>query len=154
MLAGAEPTGKRRTVVAILGAEVGFVSRDRRLVDFLTEVFELEELPPIEVTAEIIERLPAARPAIQYRLQAQAGLVLKVTVPEETPRHEVDTEHVLAGTGLRYVTLYVTDLDGVVARAQARGGRIEQSPTALSGSRLALLEDPDGNLYEVAEIPS
>jgi hypothetical protein len=31
--------------MAITGAEVGFVSADRKLVDFIAQVFELEELP-------------------------------------------------------------------------------------------------------------
>jgi hypothetical protein len=140
--------------VAVLGAEVGFVSTDRRLVDFLAQVFELEELPPIEVGADIIEQLPAAAPAIQYRLQALDGLIFKVTVPEATPRTDTITESVLAGTGLRYVTLYVTDLDSVVSRAKELGGRIEQAPTDVMGASLALIMDPDGNMYELAEIPS
>jgi len=141
-------------MVTILGVEIGFVSTDRRLVDFLAQVFELDEDPPIEVDAEIMEQLPAARPSIQYRLQARDGLILKVTVPEAEPRPDNIADHVLAGTGLRYVTLAVTDLDGVVARARKLGGSIEQSPIAVTGARLALIRDPDGNLYELAEIPS
>jgi catechol 2,3-dioxygenase-like lactoylglutathione lyase family enzyme len=140
--------------VAILGAEVGFVSTDRGLVDFLVQVFELDELPAIEIGADTTERLQAARPGIQYRLQAGDRLVLKVTVPEAVPRSDGDPEHPLASTGLRYVTLYVTDLDGVVARATALGGSIEQPPTADLGAPLALIRDPDGNLYEVVELPA
>ncbi len=140
--------------MAILGAEVGFVSSDRKLVDFLAQVFELEELPAIEVDADLMDELPAAQPAIQYRLQARAGLILKVTVPEAPPCAANITDHVLAGTGLRYMSLYVTDLNGVVTRAKALGGAIEQAPTAVMGSSLALIKDPDGNMYELAEIPS
>jgi hypothetical protein len=140
--------------VAILGAEIGFVSTDRQLVDFLAQVFELDEDPPIEAGAEIMDQLPAARPSIQYRLRARNGLILKVTVPEAQPRRDNITDHVLAGTGLRYVTLYVTDLAGVVARAENLGGQVEQSPIAVAGTPLALITDPDGNMYELAEIPS
>jgi hypothetical protein len=138
--------------MAIIQAEVGFVSADRNLVDFIARVFELKELPAIEVDDDLLEELPAAQPAIQYRLQAREGLVLKVTVPEAIPRTADTTDHVLAGTGLRYVTLYVTDLDGVVARAKELGGVIEQAPTAVMGSSLALIKDPDGNTYELAQI--
>ena len=140
--------------MAILGAEIGFVSTDRRLVDFLAQVFELDEHPPIEADAEIMDQLPDARPFIQYRLQARDGLVVKVTVPEARPRPDNIAEHVLAGTGLRYVTFYVTDLLGVVARAKELGGHIEQSPIAHKGVSLALIRDPDGNVYELAEFPS
>lgn len=140
--------------MAILGAEIGFVSTDRGLVDFLAQVFELDEDPPIEADARIMDQLPAARPSIQYRLRAADGLILKVTVPEVEPRSVNFTDHVLAGIGLRYVTLYVTDLAGVVARAKKLGGHIEQSPVAVMGAPLALIRDPDGNMYELAEIPS
>jgi hypothetical protein len=98
-----------------------------------------------------LDELPAAQPAVQYRLQAREGLVLKVTVPVVAPRANL-AEHVLAGAGLRYVTLYVTDLAGVVSRAKERGGVIEQAPTAVMGASLALIRDPDGNTYELVEI--
>ncbi len=140
--------------MAILGAEVGFVSTDRKLVDFLAQVFDLEEIPAIEVDGDLMDELPAAQPAVQYRLRARTGLILKVTVPQATPSTANITDHVLAGTGLRYMTLYVTDLKGVVTRAKELGGVIEQAPTSVMGSSLALIKDPDGNLYELAEIPS
>lgn len=138
--------------MTILGTEVGFVSTSRRLVDFLAHVFELDELPAIEVGREIMEQLPAAVAATQYRLQARDGVILKVTVPEAAPRPDNITDHVLAGTGLRYVTLYVTDLDGIVARAAELGGVVEQAPTDVMGAPLALIKDPDGNLYELAQL--
>jgi catechol 2,3-dioxygenase-like lactoylglutathione lyase family enzyme len=140
--------------VAIFGAEIGFVSTDRQLVDFLAHVFELDELPPVEADAEIMDQVPAARPFIQYRLQAREGLIVKVTVPEARPRPDNIADHVLDGTGLRYVTFYVTDLLDVVARAKELGGHIEQSPIDLTGASVALIRDPDGNLYELAEISS
>jgi hypothetical protein len=140
--------------MAILGAEVGFVSKDRKLVDFLAQVFELEEIPAIEVDGDLMDELPAAQAAIQYRLQARAGLILKVTVPEATPCTANITDHVLAGTGLRYVTLYVTDLNGIVTRAKELGGVIEQAPTPVMGSWVALIKDPDGNMYELGGSPS
>ena len=140
--------------MTVLAAEVGFVSAGRGLVDFLTHVFQLEELLPIEVGPDIVELVPGAELSTQYRLQAGDGLVLKVTVPVATPRPDSLTEPVLAGTGLRYVTLHVTDLAGVVARARERGGRIEKEPTDVMGAKLALVRDPDGNLYELAELSS
>lgn len=140
--------------MTIEGVEVGFVSTDRRLVDWIAAVFQLEELRTIEVGAELMEQLPAARPATQYRLRARDGVILKVTVPQASPSPTNVTDHVLAGTGLRYVTMYVTDLDGVVERARQLGGTIEQEPTGVLGAPLALIHDPDGNLYELSQIPS
>jgi hypothetical protein len=40
--------------------EIGLVSASRDLVDLLVEVFDLEEMSPIEVTPEMIRLLPAA----------------------------------------------------------------------------------------------
>ena len=136
--------------MAIVGAEIGFVSADRRLVDFLARVFELDEGPSIEIT----DQMPSAVPSIQYRLHARDGLIVKVTVPEAEPRSDNITDHVLAGTGLRYVTFYVTDLAGVVSRATAHGGHLEQPPITIDRVQVALIRDPDGNLYELAEMPA
>jgi catechol 2,3-dioxygenase-like lactoylglutathione lyase family enzyme len=138
--------------MAIIGAEIGFVSNDRRLVDFLAQVFQLEELDAIDVDDGLMDELPAAQPATQYRLRGSKGLILKVTVPKAKAHTANITDHVLAGTGLRYVTFYVPDLDGVVTRATELGGVIEQPPTPVMGSSLALIKDPDGNTYELAEI--
>jgi len=119
--------------------EVGIVSVDRGLVDFLAAVFELGELPPTE-----------HGPGTLYRLQSP-GAVLKVMVPVVRPSAPAPLPF-LAATGIRYLSVWVTDLDGVIGRATARGGRLLHGPVDIGpGARLAVLSDPDGNTIEVIE---
>jgi hypothetical protein len=59
-----------------------------------------------------VQPLHAAMP---YRLQANAG-ILKVMVPALPPRAAAAGDSVTAVAGLRYVMLYVDDMDGVVSR--------------------------------------
>ena len=128
--------------MALQRLEVGFVSADASLVDFLAEVFELDVLPSI-----------TAGPGTVHRLGLPGGAVLKVMVPRDAPAApEPPSGSFIAAVGLRYLTLYADDLDGILARATARRGRIEHGPTQLApGVRLAVLRDPDGNAIEVVE---
>ena len=126
--------------MTLLRVDVGFVSADRTLVDFLARVFELPELPSITL-----------EPGTVCRLQAPASVV-KVMLPAEAPAPPVAASPFYALAGLRYLTLWVDDLEGVIARAIGEGGRIERGPVELvPGVRIAVLEDPQGNAIEVAQ---
>lgn len=121
--------------------EVGLVSADRALVDFFAEVFELEPLPSMQ-----------AGPGTLHRLQLPGDAVLKVMVPNDAPAATGASGSFLAVAGIRYLTMWVDDLDGVVERATARNGRVQYGPAELApGIRTAVLQDPDGNAIEVVE---
>jgi predicted enzyme related to lactoylglutathione lyase len=127
--------------MALKRFEVGLVSADRSLVDFFAAVFELEELPA----------MPTG-PGLLHRLQLPGGAILKVMVPNEAPAAAGASGSFLAVAGIRYLTVHVGDLDGVVARATARNGRVQHGPAELApGVRIAVLHDPDGNAIEVVE---
>jgi predicted enzyme related to lactoylglutathione lyase len=126
--------------MTLLRVDVGFVSADRTLVDFLCRVFELKELESITL-----------EPGTICRLQAP-GSIVKVMLPAETPDPPVQVSPFYKRSGLRYLTLWVDDLDAVVERTVAAGGRIERGPVQLvPGVRIAVLEDPEGNAIEVAQ---
>ena len=119
--------------------EVALVSGDRALVDFLADVFELEERPASEHGVGTL-----------YRLQAPGGDI-KVMVPTERPA-DAAGQGMLAVQGLRYLTMVVTDLDAVIERCVARGGSVVLDAFELEpGSRLAIIKDPNGNTMEVTE---
>jgi predicted enzyme related to lactoylglutathione lyase len=127
--------------MALLRVDVGFVSADRTLVDFWARVFELEELPSITL-----------EPGTVCRLQGPAGVV-KVMLPAEAPEPPVPVSPFYALAGLRYLTLWVDDLEQVINRAVAEGARVERGPVELvPGVRIAVLEDPEGNAIEVAQL--
>jgi predicted enzyme related to lactoylglutathione lyase len=126
--------------MTLLRVDVGFVSADRTLVDFFARVFELQELPSITL-----------EPGTVCRLQAPAS-VMKVMLPAEAPDPPVPASPFYALAGLRYLTLWVDDIEAVIGRAVAEGGRIERGPVELvPGVRIAVLEDPQGNAIEVAQ---
>jgi len=126
--------------MTLLRFEVGLVSGDRAIVDFLAEVFELEPLPPV-----------AAGPGMLHKLQSP-GAVLKVMIPANPPEAAKAAEPFLARTGLRYLTFFVDDLDAVLARATARRAKIQYGPAERGGGvRIAVIEDPDGNTMEVVQ---
>jgi catechol 2,3-dioxygenase-like lactoylglutathione lyase family enzyme len=129
-----------RVAMNLQRVDPGFVSTDRSLVDFLAEVLELEELAPIEL-----------EPGTIYRLQAP-GAIVKVMVPSVPPKSPEHAEPFYALSGLRYLTLWVADLDRVIERAVLRGARLERGPMELvPGIRFAVFEDPEGNAIEIAQ---
>lgn len=119
--------------------EVGIVSADRALVDFLADVFGLEERPPADHGVGTLHRLESP------------GAVIKVMVPREAPKPR-DGESFLAVKGLRYLSMWVSDLDRALERCVARGGSVLFGPFEHEpGSRLAVIRDPDGNTIEVIQ---
>ncbi len=122
--------------------EVGIVSADRTIVDFLVEVFGLDEREPMDNPAGTLHRIESP------------GAVIKVMVPNEPPK-PVDGEPFLAVKGIRYLTMWVSDFDGVIERCTARHGRVLHGPFEYEpGTRLAVIADPDGNTIEVLEAHS
>jgi len=121
--------------------EVGIVSANRQLVDFLIDVFALNEDPPLDTPAGTLHRLQSP------------GAVIKVMVPNDAPQ-PADGKPFLAVVGIRYLTVWVIDLDRVVERCTARGGTILVDPFEYeAATRLTVITDPDGNTYEVIEAP-
>ncbi len=120
--------------------EVGFVSADADLVTFYETVLELAALEPMVFPVGTL-----------HRLEIPGGL-LKVLVPAQEPAAAPDTGAFTDTRGLRYITVRVSDLDGVLARATERGGTVVLEPIDVGGgSRLAILRDPDGNTFEVSQ---
>src|SRR5690349_9586556 len=126
--------------MSVRSFDVGFVSRDESLVRFYQSVLALTPLEP--------RRFPRLT---VHRLSCGPG-VLKVTVPEATPDDPVPSADFLDRVGLRYVTVWVDDLDGVTARWAKEGGVVKLAPTPIRpGVRTALLIDLDGNTVEAME---
>lgn len=121
--------------------EIGIVSADRRVVDFLATVFALPELPPFTPKGAVIHRLDAG------------GATIKVMVPATAPPPP-DRAGMLGGSGIRYLTMRVTDFDDVMGRVEAAGGTVVVSVRELEpGRRFAMIADPDGTPIEVVEAP-
>jgi predicted enzyme related to lactoylglutathione lyase len=117
--------------------EVGIVSAEADVVDFLAAVFELARQPPSETPAGML-----------YKLDSP-GAVIKVMVPNDPPENGAG-EPFLATKGIRYLSMYVSDLGSVLERCRNRGGAVLLEPFEFEpGSSIAIISDPDGNSIEV-----
>lgn len=131
------------TPMTLRRIDIGFVSADRSLVDFLAEVFELDALPGLEATMGTIYKLGAP------------GSVIKIMVPNESPASPPSADPFFSMGGLRYLTFRVDDVDAVVKRAIDRGAVLQSGPSELpNGVRIAFVLDPDGNTIEIAQDPA
>ncbi|WP_026311131.1 VOC family protein [Parafrankia elaeagni] len=120
--------------------EVGLVSTDETLVNFFATVFDLERLPVIISSSGAVHPLQAP------------GVTIKIMVPLRPPTVTEPPAVFIGATGIRYLTMHVTDLGTITERALAGGGQLLTGPIDLgSGVRLAVFRDPDGNALEVVE---
>jgi len=61
----------------------------------------------------------------------------------------------MAQAGIRYITVAVRDLRGLVAELEAKGLTFVVPPrTSPSGATIAMIEDPEGNTVELLEAPA
>ena len=126
--------------MTIVGVDIGFVSATEALVTFYRDVFGLEVLEPRVFPDGTV-----------HRLALGAG-ALKIMVPADDPEAPRPTERFWDRAGLRYVTMWLDDLDATVARWTSAGGTVALGPlTIREGVRTALLLDPDGNTVEAMQ---
>jgi predicted enzyme related to lactoylglutathione lyase len=123
--------------MTIVSVDIGLVSATDAIVSFYRDVFGLETLEPRVFPDGTVHRL------------ALTGGALKVMVPAATPEDPPRTDRFWDRAGLRYVTMWLDDLDSVIERWTAHGGTVALGPiTIRPGVRTALLVDPDGNTVE------
>jgi predicted enzyme related to lactoylglutathione lyase len=73
-------------------------------------------------------------------------------VPSDPPDVPAPVAPLWARAGLRYLTVWVDDLDALVDAWSGSGGEVTMPPATLRpGVRSALLADPDGNVVEAME---
>ena len=123
--------------MTVMSVDIGFVSATDALVAFYRNVFDLEPLEPRVFPDGTVHRL------------ALGGGALKVMVPANLPADSPRTDRFWDQAGLRYVTMWLDDLDLVIERWTVHGGTVALGPISIrDGVRTALLVDPDGNTVE------
>ena len=86
------------------------------------------------------------------RRYAVGDSVLRVFVPETPPAAEGSREGFASQTGIRYLTLYVSNLEGLVAAAEQAGFKVPVPVRELRpGVQVAQVEDADGNTVELTQ---
>lgn len=82
----------------------------------------------------------------------EAATNVKIMQFAGTKSQQTDTSFIHSTLGIRYLTLYVDDINSAVARARQAGTSVlAQGPYQISpdGVYLALIRDPDGNPIEL-----
>lgn len=77
---------------------------------------------------------------------------IKLLVPERPPALAPRATGFSSMTGLRYFTLWVSNLDEIVDTVTAAGVPIPVPVRSLGPMRMAMLEDPEGNTVELLEV--
>lgn len=78
--------------------------------------------------------------------------VIKLVTHSPTPEHPNPPGGSQGGTGLRYWTMKVDDIDAAVAACEDAGAPIPLPTLQLMpGIRIAMVEDPEGNVLEFLE---
>ena len=78
--------------------------------------------------------------------------MVKLVTHEPTPASANPPGGSRGGTGLRYWTMGVGDIEAALAKCEAAGAPIPLAVTQLApGIRIAMIEDPEGNVVEFLE---
>jgi catechol 2,3-dioxygenase-like lactoylglutathione lyase family enzyme len=120
------------------GIDLGLVIRDSEAaLRFYRDTLGLEHVADIESAT-----------GVMHRLQWGSSLV-KLNRPNAAPAATNPADGLRGGTGIRYFTLTVDDLDNMVARSEAGGYKTTIPRTEVRpGVVIAMVEDPEGNWVE------
>lgn len=78
-----------------------------------------------------------------------ADSLIKIVIPVSDPGQPAAPGGITGGTGYRYWTMTIDNLDEVIASVRAAGCKIVWKPVeARPGITIAMIEDPDGNWVE------
>ena len=80
---------------------------------------------------------------------------LRIIVAENEPAHKGSSEGFMSQTGIRYLTLSIANLDETMAAAKAARYKVPLDIMVLRpGTRVAQVQDPDGNTVELMQVES
>ena len=90
---------------------------------------------------------------VMHRLWFGKSLI-KLVVPVKDPGVPAAPGGIQGGTGYRYWTMTIHNLDEVLSAVQAAGQKIVRPRTEVrSGVVIGMVEDPDGNWVEFIQAP-
>ena len=122
--------------------DIGIVVRDgEKCLPFYRDVLGLKLLFDFDL------------PTGSHMWQLAVGeCVVKLVSHKTTPEAANPPGGSAGGTGLRYWTMGTDDIDAAVAQCEAAGAPIALPVTKLMpGIRIAMIEDPEGNVVEFLE---
>ncbi len=149
----AEPTGEFSSG----RIDLGIVVKDAdRSAAFLTNAIGFKEVRGFAVTGDLGRKIGLidGHP-VQVRVfvldEGEAATRVKVLSFPSAPGQSPDQRWIHATLGMRYVTLYVKDVNRALERLkQANVKLLGETPVDLGGGTwLVAVKDPDGNFFEL-----
>jgi catechol 2,3-dioxygenase-like lactoylglutathione lyase family enzyme len=143
----------------IIGMQVGVVVSDlAKSLDFYTNVIGMTKVSTYHGSAEVITEAGLtdgkALDIINLKLNGEPGepeyKITKIQDVKSPPLSNSFTP------GLRYISIFVNDLDPYLERIKARNIKLlsKKNPlTAPEGYKVIVLQDPDGALLELISFP-
>lgn len=96
-----------------------------------------------------LEEIPFPGVGVLHRLKVGESF-FKLLAPDAPPAGRAPGGGITGGIGLRYVTFQLTNLDETFEACRAAGAPVLVAPRPLrAGVRVAMVEDPDGNVVEL-----
>ena len=128
--------------IAKSAIDLGIVMRDAgAMTRFYGETLGLPKGGEIEMPGGVV----------MHRYQC-GETVIKLLAPASTPEASNPPGGLGGGTGIRYLTISVSNLDEAEAACKAAGSNIVISAREIRpGVRICMMEDPDGNWVELLQ---
>lgn len=137
--------------------DIGVVVSDvAKSAAFYTNAIGFKEVPGFKVTAERATEIGLTdhQPAdIRVFVLGEGNLATRVKLMSfpDAPGKKPDQKFIHSTVGMRYLTLYVTDLNASLKRLEKENVKLlGKTPTDLGGGTwIAVFQDPDGNFIEL-----
>ena len=125
------------------------------MLAFYSNVLSCEEVRRADIPSELSQAIKtSASGYINVWLRTPNGEVIKLVSPPQSPQRADRLEQSSERTGFAYLTFYCSDLEEVLAAAEARGANVRSDRSLLSGDiglKMVFFEDPEGNVIELVE---
>jgi catechol 2,3-dioxygenase-like lactoylglutathione lyase family enzyme len=133
------------TVVTKESIDVGIVVRNgEAMLAFYRDVLGLEHFQT--------NPMPLGLGGTMHRVRCGTS-VLKLVELANPPAETNPPGGLRGGTGFRYITFFVADLDALLARCRTAGAEVPiERTTARPGVDIAMVIDPDGNWVELGQL--
>ncbi|HAT18869.1 MAG TPA: hypothetical protein DCS85_01815 [Verrucomicrobiales bacterium] len=139
--------------------DLGIVVRDlERSAKFYTEILGLKEVNGFKVPGKVTgdfgltdNQDVTARVFVTLDASGKPSTKLKMMAFPKAQGKAPDQKYIHSTLGVSYLTLFVTDMDAMMARLKKAGVKtLGKTPAPIGGSnRLTVFRDPDGNFIEL-----
>lgn len=128
-----------------------------RMLDFYGTALSCKELRRSDIPASLTQALTASADGYtNVWLTTPGGEIIKLFRAGTAPARDAARANLADRTGIAFLTFYCSDIEGVLATAEANGAVLRSDRSLLSGAigvKLAFFDDPEGNVIELVERP-